>query len=146
MNRNRTTVFGRLLAVGLAFIIGMLPAVTATQNVEAATVVAKQAGAGRTVHALSYNSIDEISNILYAGDILRSDSFAGYITSYNGGASAVVIHEGINRVKAELTPLKGNGKKITTKDLREILSPFFAPILRGQHEKWRKDKDARRDE
>lgn len=45
-----------------------------------------------------------ISNVLYAGDILRSDTFDGFTVVYGQGADAVVIEEGINEIDAILIP------------------------------------------
>jgi hypothetical protein len=51
-------------------------------------------------------SSDEwLSNVLYKGEILRCDSFDGFIAEYNGGADAVVIDEGINEIDVLLIPI-----------------------------------------
>ena len=50
-------------------------------------------------------SAEWFSNVLYQGDILRSDSFDGFLTLYNGGANAAVIESGINEIDVQMIPL-----------------------------------------
>lgn len=45
-----------------------------------------------------------ISNVLYAGDILRRDTFDGFTVIYGQGSDAAVIEEGVNEIDALLIP------------------------------------------
>lgn len=53
----------------------------------------------------SDTSAEWLSNVLYQGDILRSDTFDGFIAVYNGGADAAVIEDGINEIDVLLIPI-----------------------------------------
>ncbi|MBQ5534337.1 MAG: hypothetical protein IIU07_03465, partial [Lachnospiraceae bacterium] len=51
------------------------------------------------------SSNEWLSNVLYKGDILRYDTFDGFIAVYNGGADAAVIEDGINEIDVLLIPI-----------------------------------------
>ena len=114
MKRNRSTIFGRMLALGMAIVLGAITPLSVAQTVEAATSLSQDMPSKGL-------SLDNKSIVMVQGDILRSDSFDGYITKYNG-EDALIIKAGLNIVDVELIPVsnsksKANGSGVIRKRL-----------------------------
>lgn len=81
-----------------------------------------------------------LSNVLYQGDILRSDSFDGFIAVYDDGADAAVIEAGINEIDVLLIPISDlsvsyNGIETdiaTWETVPGFASRFMLPHWNGQ--------------
>lgn len=88
----------------------------------------------------SDTSAEWLSNVLYQGDILRSDTFDGFIAVYNGGADAAVIEDGINEIDVLLIPISdlkvsANGIETdisTWETIPGFASRFMLPHWNGQ--------------
>lgn len=93
-----------------------------------------------------------LSNVLYQGDILRSDSFSGFTAVYNGGADAAVIDAGINVIDVKLTPksdlsIKDSGAETdisTWESIPGFASRFMLPHGNGAEELDLKNKKSYR--
>lgn len=88
----------------------------------------------------SDTSAEWLSNVLYQGDILRSDTFDGFVAVYDDGADAAVIEAGINEIDVLLIPVSDlsvsyNGIETdiaTWETVSGFASRFMLPHWNGQ--------------
>ena len=88
----------------------------------------------------SDTSAEWLSNVLYQGDILRSDTFDGFVAAYDDGADAAVIDAGINEIDVLLIPVSDlsvsyNGIETdiaTWETVPGFASRFMLPHWNGQ--------------
>ncbi|MCR5746645.1 MAG: hypothetical protein K6G03_02960, partial [Lachnospiraceae bacterium] len=81
-------------------------------------------------------SADWLSNVLYKGDILRSDTFDGFVAVYGDGADAAVIDGGVNEIDVTLIPI--SDKSISENGIETDISswdtiPGFASRIMLPH-------------